>query len=61
MAVRLSALLAGRLLPLLRFLGLISVRDSGDSRAIIRLEELDELKNLITSLGTDLVTFRLVT
>jgi hypothetical protein len=40
MAVRLSDLLAGRPLAPGRFLVLISVRDSVDSRAIVRLEEL---------------------
>jgi hypothetical protein len=46
MAVRLSALSAGR--PLLpgRFLVLISDRGSVDPRAIVWLDALDQLKNM---------------
>jgi hypothetical protein len=51
MAVRLSALRAGRPLPPGRFLVLISVRGLVDSRAIVRLEGLGQLKNLMTSSG----------
>jgi hypothetical protein len=51
MAVRLSSLHAGRPLPPGRFLVLISVRDQVDPRAIVRLEELGQLKNPITSSG----------
>jgi hypothetical protein len=44
MAVRLSALRAGRPLPPGRFMVLICVRGSVDPRAIVRLEELGKLK-----------------
>jgi hypothetical protein len=56
MAVRLSALRAGQR----RFLVLISVRGSVDHKTILRLEGLGKLKNLMTSSGTEPVTFRLV-
>jgi hypothetical protein len=60
MAVRLSALCAGRPLPAVRFLVLISARGSVDSRAIVRLEGLGKLKNPMTSSGFEPTTFRLV-
>jgi hypothetical protein len=44
MAVRLSALRAGRFLPTGRFLVLISVRGCVDPRVIMRLEGLSKLK-----------------
>jgi hypothetical protein len=53
MAVRLSALSAGRLLPQGKFLVLIPVRGSVDSRVIVRLEGLGELKNPLTSSGIE--------
>jgi hypothetical protein len=46
MAVRLSALRAGRHLPPGRFLVLISVRSRVDCRAIVRLEGLGKLKKI---------------
>jgi hypothetical protein len=49
MAMRLSALRAGRPLPPGRFLVLISVRGRFDPRAIVRLEGLNQLKNSMTS------------
>jgi hypothetical protein len=49
MEVRLSALRAGHLLPLGRFLVLFYVRRWVDPRAIVRLEGLGQLKNLVTS------------
>jgi hypothetical protein len=65
MAVRLSALLAGRPLPPGRFLILISVRGWVDSRTMVRLKELGKLKilnDLIRNQTRDLkveVTLRL--
>jgi hypothetical protein len=59
MAVRLSALRAGRPLPP-RFLVLISVRGSVDPRAIVQLEGLGQVKNPMTSSEIDPATFRLV-
>jgi hypothetical protein len=58
MAVRLSALRAGRPLPPGRCLVLISVRDRVDHRAIVRLEGLDQLQNrqLQVSKTGDVVT-----
>jgi hypothetical protein len=47
-AVRLSALSAGRPLPPGRFLILISVTGSVDPSAIVRLEGLGQLKNQMT-------------
>jgi hypothetical protein len=60
MAVRLSALRVDRSLPPGRFLVLISVRGWIDPRAIVRLEGLGQLKNLVTSSGIEPATFRLV-
>jgi hypothetical protein len=60
MAVRLSALRAGRPLPPGRFLVLKSVRVWADPRAIVRLEWLGHLKNPMTSLEVEPATFRLV-
>jgi hypothetical protein len=51
MAVRLSALRAGRPLPPRRLLVLISVRGLVDPRAVVRLEGLGQLKNPVTSSG----------
>jgi hypothetical protein len=60
MVVRLSALRAGRPLLPERFLVLISVRGLVDPRAIVRLEELGQLKNPMTSSGLEPSTFWLV-
>jgi hypothetical protein len=60
MVMRLSALRAGRTLPPERCLLLISVTGRIDPRAIVRLEELGQLKNLITLSGIESATFRLV-
>jgi hypothetical protein len=49
MAVRLSALRAGRPLPPGRFLALISVRGCVNPRAIVRLEGLGHMKNSMAS------------
>jgi hypothetical protein len=43
-----------------RFLVLISARVRVDTRAIVRLEGLGQLENPMTSLGIELMTFRLV-
>jgi hypothetical protein len=58
-AVRLSALRAGRPLPPGIFLVLISLRGRVDSRVILRLEGLGQLKKS-TSSGIEPATFRLV-
>jgi hypothetical protein len=58
MTVRLSALCAGRSLPPGRFLVLISVSDWVDPKAILRLAELVQLKNPVSSSGMDPATFR---
>jgi hypothetical protein len=60
MAVRLSALRAGRLLPPEKFLVLISIIDWVNPRAIVRLEELGLYKNLMASPGIEPATFQLV-
>jgi hypothetical protein len=60
MAVRLLALRAGRPLPPGRFLVLISVRGWVDSRAIVWLEGLGQLKNPMTLSVFEPATFRLV-
>jgi hypothetical protein len=60
MAVRLSALRAGRPLPSGRFLVLISVRGLVEPKAIVRLEGLGQLKNIMASSGIESATFRLV-
>jgi hypothetical protein len=59
MAVRLSALRAGRPLPPGKFLILISLRGLVDHRAIVLLEGLGQLKNPMTSLGIESATFRI--
>jgi hypothetical protein len=53
MAVRLSALRAGRPLPPGRFLVLISVRGWVGPRTIVRPEELGQLRNPMTSSGIE--------
>jgi hypothetical protein len=59
MAVRLSALRAGRPLPPGRFLVLTSVRGWVDLRAIVRLEGLGQLINPMTSSGVETANSRL--
>jgi hypothetical protein len=49
----LSAFPVGRSLPPGRFLVLISVRGWVNTRAIVRLKGLDQLKNLVTSSGIE--------
>jgi hypothetical protein len=56
MAVRLSALSSGRLLPPVRFLVLIPVKDWVDPKAVMRLEVLDKLDKS-TSSGLKPATF----
>jgi hypothetical protein len=58
MAVRLSALHAGRPLTPGRYLVLISVRGLVDPRAIVRLEVLGELKKSNT-VGFALILFKM--
>jgi hypothetical protein len=60
MAVSLSDLRAGRPLPPGRFLVIISVTGRVDSRAIVRLEKLGQLKNAMTSSGIQPATVGLV-
>jgi hypothetical protein len=60
MAVRLSALRAGRPLPPGRFLVLISVRGWVDPRAIVRLEGLGHLKTPMTLSTIEPATFQLI-
>jgi hypothetical protein len=60
MAVRLATLCTRRSLSPGRFLVLISVGGWVDLRAIVRLEWLGQLKNSLTSSGTDPATYRLV-
>jgi hypothetical protein len=60
MAVRLSELRAGRPLTPGRFLILISVSGLVHPNAIVQLEGLGELKNLMTLLEIEPATFRLV-
>jgi hypothetical protein len=60
MAIRLSALRAGRPSSPGRFLVLISVRSLVHPRAIMRLERLCQLKNPMTSSRIKPSTFRLV-
>jgi hypothetical protein len=58
MSMRLSALRAGRLLPLGRFVVLISVRSWVDPRAIVRLKRLGQLKDPMNSSEIELAAFR---
>jgi hypothetical protein len=60
MAVKVSALRSGRPLPPGRFLVLISVRGWVDIRAVVRLEELGQSKNLMTSSGIESATSQLI-
>jgi hypothetical protein len=57
MVVRLSALRAGRPLFSGRFLVLISLSGRVDTKAIMRLERLGQLKNPMTSSGFKHATF----
>jgi hypothetical protein len=57
MAVRFSALHAGRLLPPERFLVIISVRGLVDPRAIVRLEGLGQLKKSNDLIGIEPATY----
>jgi hypothetical protein len=61
MVVELSALHHSHSLPPGRFLVLISDRGWVDHGAIARMAELGELKNPVTSLRTELLTFQPVT
>jgi hypothetical protein len=60
MALRLSALCAGRPLPPGRYMVLIAVGAWVGRRAIVRLQGLGKLKNPITSSGIEPATLRLV-
>jgi hypothetical protein len=60
MAVRLSALRAGRPLPLRRFLVLISVRGRVDLGAMVRLEGSIEKSNDIGNRTRDLLACSIV-
>jgi hypothetical protein len=55
-----SDLLAGRYLPPGLLLVLISVRGLIDHRAIVQLEVLGQMENVITSSGIEPATFRYV-
>jgi hypothetical protein len=59
MVMRSSALYAGSLLPRGRFLVLTPVRGRVDPRAIVRLEQLGQLKNPVTWSGIKPSAFRL--
>jgi hypothetical protein len=61
MAVRLSALRAGCLLPPGRLLAPISVRGWVDPRDMVQLEGLGQLKNTMILSGIEPATFRFVT
>jgi hypothetical protein len=58
--MRLSALHAGRPLPLGKFLVLISAIGAVDSRIVVRLEGIGQLKNPMISSGIKPATFRIV-
>jgi hypothetical protein len=55
-----SALRVSHPLPPGRLLVLICVKSRVDPRAIVRLEGLGEMKNPVTSSGSEPATFRLV-
>jgi hypothetical protein len=61
MAVRLSALRAGRALPPKHFLVCSFVKDRVNPRAIVRLEGLGKLEKKLSLNGNEPATFRLVT
>jgi hypothetical protein len=60
MAVRMSDLSTDHPIPPGRFLVLIPIRGCVDHKAIVRLEELGQLKNRMTSSRIESATFRLV-
>jgi hypothetical protein len=60
MAIRLSALRAGRPLPPGKFLVLISFSGWVDPRAIVRLQGLGQLKYPMTSSGLEPATFQIL-
>jgi hypothetical protein len=60
MVVRLSAVCANCPLPPGRIPVIISVRGSVNTRALVQLEELGQLKNPVTSSGIKSMTFQLV-